>query len=232
MAAALVLLCVSPVGWNRWKWKHAALPHWLPAHEVWGQPDSPGWQLWCGPVWERSAKPRPAPVHPRRPRRHILPDQCGPRNTRVQHPALAWVWGADPSPPQQLLPWQGLHRHWSDHQRQHGPSEQPGPLGHPWRRVVCLLLHQLPQQHTPHNVRVLLPSHAAIAKNAKEGNSVQEMPVQELEILLKNRMDVDQNLQIFYDNCMSPSPLPLHLQHTIWKLSLFYPLCARGLLPT
>lgn len=70
-------------------------------------------------------------------------------------------------------------------------------------------------RNTPHNVRVLLPSHAAIAKNAKEGNSVQEMPVQELEILLKNRMDVDQNLQIFYDNCMSPSPLPLHLQHTI-----------------
>lgn len=48
-------------------------------------------------------------------------------------------------------------------------------------------------RNTPHNVRVLLPSHAAIAKNAKEGNSVQEMPVQELEILLKNRMDVDQN---------------------------------------
>lgn len=67
----------------------------------------------------------------------------------------------------------------------------------------------------PHNVRVLLPSHAAIAKNAKEGNSIQEMPIQELEILLKNRMDIDQNLQIFYDNCMSPSPLPLHLQHTI-----------------
>ncbi|XP_030293098.1 endonuclease domain-containing 1 protein-like isoform X2 [Sparus aurata] len=70
-------------------------------------------------------------------------------------------------------------------------------------------------RNAPHDVRIRFPSHAAMAKNAKEGNSVHEMPVQELEILLKNSMDVDQNLQIFYDNCISPSPLPMYLQHTI-----------------
>ncbi|XP_040907815.1 endonuclease domain-containing 1 protein [Toxotes jaculatrix] len=70
-------------------------------------------------------------------------------------------------------------------------------------------------RNAPHDVRIRFPSHAALAKNAKEGNSVHEMPVQELEIFLKNNMDVDQNLQLFYDNCISPSPLPLYLQHTI-----------------
>ncbi|XP_068188028.1 endonuclease domain-containing 1 protein [Antennarius striatus] len=70
-------------------------------------------------------------------------------------------------------------------------------------------------RNAPHNIRVLFPSFAAIAKNAKEGNSVNEMPVQELEALLKRTMVADQNLQIFYDNCLSPSPLPLYLQHTV-----------------
>uniref|UniRef100_A0A8C9XQR3 DNA/RNA non-specific endonuclease/pyrophosphatase/phosphodiesterase domain-containing protein n=1 Tax=Sander lucioperca TaxID=283035 RepID=A0A8C9XQR3_SANLU len=48
---------------------------------------------------------------------------------------------ADPGPPQQLLPRHGLHRDRSDHQGQHDPSKQPGPRGHPRRRVVRLLLH-------------------------------------------------------------------------------------------
>uniref|UniRef100_A0A3B3TYC0 DNA/RNA non-specific endonuclease/pyrophosphatase/phosphodiesterase domain-containing protein n=1 Tax=Poecilia latipinna TaxID=48699 RepID=A0A3B3TYC0_9TELE len=33
--------------------------------------------------------------------------------------------------PQQLLPWHCLHRHRSDHQGEHDPSQQPGQGGHP-----------------------------------------------------------------------------------------------------
>ncbi|XP_029303827.1 LOW QUALITY PROTEIN: uncharacterized protein LOC115018762 [Cottoperca gobio] len=69
-------------------------------------------------------------------------------------------------------------------------------------------------QNAPHDVRVYFPNYGVFAKNAKEGNSVHEMSVQQLEILLKKHMPVDQNLQLFYDNCESPSPLPLYLQNT------------------
>ncbi|XP_076852203.1 endonuclease domain-containing 1 protein-like [Brachyhypopomus gauderio] len=70
-------------------------------------------------------------------------------------------------------------------------------------------------RNAPHDVRIRFPSQGAMAKNAKESNDVRELPVQDLENFLKTRMDVDQNLQIFYDNCVSPSPLPLYLHHTI-----------------
>lgn len=68
-------------------------------------------------------------------------------------------------------------------------------------------------RNAPLNVRAFFPTYAAISKNTKEDNAIVEMTVQELEILLKDKMNVDQNLQIFYQNCVSPSPLPL--QHTI-----------------
>ncbi|XP_029625476.1 endonuclease domain-containing 1 protein [Salmo trutta] len=70
-------------------------------------------------------------------------------------------------------------------------------------------------RNSPHEVRIRFPSQAALAKNAKEGNMVHEITVQDLENFLKTRMDVEQNLQLFYDNCISPSPLPLYLHHTI-----------------
>jgi len=70
-------------------------------------------------------------------------------------------------------------------------------------------------RNAPHDVRVRFPAQAALAKNAKEGNLVREMTVQDLESYLKDNMDVDLNLQIFYDNCVSPSPLPASLHHTI-----------------
>lgn len=70
-------------------------------------------------------------------------------------------------------------------------------------------------RNAPHDVRIRFPSHGALAKNSKEGSSVQEFTVMELENFLKFHMNVDQNLQIFYDNCISPSPLPLYLHHTI-----------------
>lgn len=68
--------------------------------------------------------------------------------------------------------------------------------------------------NAPHDMRHLFPSHAAIAKNAKESKVV-EMRVQDLEVLLKEKMEVDKNLQIFYGNCRSPSPLPFDLDDTI-----------------
>uniref|UniRef100_A0A8C2G7V4 Endonuclease domain-containing 1 protein n=1 Tax=Cyprinus carpio TaxID=7962 RepID=A0A8C2G7V4_CYPCA len=40
----------------------------------------------------------------------------------------------------------------------------------------------------PHNVRIRFPTQAALAKNAKEGNRVQEITVQDLEIYLTNKM--------------------------------------------
>jgi len=68
-------------------------------------------------------------------------------------------------------------------------------------------------RNAPHVVRVRFPTQAALAKNAKEGNTVQELSVQDLENYLINRMDVDKNFQLFYDNCISPSPLPPYLHH-------------------
>uniref|UniRef100_A0A4W4EXM0 Uncharacterized protein n=1 Tax=Electrophorus electricus TaxID=8005 RepID=A0A4W4EXM0_ELEEL len=70
-------------------------------------------------------------------------------------------------------------------------------------------------RNSPHNIRISFPTQGALAKNAKEGNAVHELPVQDLENYLKTRMDVDQNLQLFYDNCISPSPLPFRLHNTI-----------------
>ncbi|XP_067253229.1 endonuclease domain-containing 1 protein [Chanodichthys erythropterus] len=69
-------------------------------------------------------------------------------------------------------------------------------------------------RNAPHNVRIRFPTQAALAKNAKEGNTVQELSVLDLESYLTNRMAVDKNFQLFYDNCVSPSPLPPYLHHS------------------
>ncbi|XP_059401031.1 endonuclease domain-containing 1 protein-like [Carassius carassius] len=69
-------------------------------------------------------------------------------------------------------------------------------------------------RNAPHNVRIRFPTQAALAKNAKDGNRVQELTVQDLEIYLTNKMSVDKNFQLFYDNCNSPSPLPSYLHYT------------------
>lgn len=70
-------------------------------------------------------------------------------------------------------------------------------------------------RNAPFNVRAFFPAYAAIGKNAKDGNDVVEMTVKELEIFLKDKMNVDKNLQIFYENCISPSPLPHNLEKAI-----------------
>lgn len=61
--------------------------------------------------------------------------------------------------------------------------------------------------NAPHNVRSLLPSFAAMAMNT-HGGEVTEMRVQDLEKHLRAKMKVDENFQIFYANCHSPSSLP------------------------
>ncbi|XP_062870789.1 endonuclease domain-containing 1 protein-like [Trichomycterus rosablanca] len=70
-------------------------------------------------------------------------------------------------------------------------------------------------RNAPHYERVQFPSHAALAKNVKGDSSVHELTLQDLENFLRERMEVDQNLQIFYDNCISPSPLPSSLNSII-----------------
>lgn len=65
--------------------------------------------------------------------------------------------------------------------------------------------------NAPHNIRNLLPSFAAVAKNTRK-SEVTEMMVQELEGHLRLKMLVDDNFEIFYRKCQSPSSLPFHLQ--------------------
>ncbi|XP_051971749.1 endonuclease domain-containing 1 protein-like [Xyrauchen texanus] len=70
-------------------------------------------------------------------------------------------------------------------------------------------------RNAPHIERIHFPTQGALAKNAKEGNAVHELILMDLEEYLKKRIDVDQNFQLFYENCKAPSPLPPYLYHTI-----------------
>uniref|UniRef100_A0A3P8YBS8 DNA/RNA non-specific endonuclease domain-containing protein n=1 Tax=Esox lucius TaxID=8010 RepID=A0A3P8YBS8_ESOLU len=74
-------------------------------------------------------------------RGHLNPDQhqSDPYDPRGTHPR----------PPEQLLPWNGLHRNRGDDHGSHDPSEQPRPGGYPGGRVVRLLLHRLRPQLPP-----------------------------------------------------------------------------------
>ncbi|XP_063060266.1 uncharacterized protein LOC134453318 [Engraulis encrasicolus] len=66
-------------------------------------------------------------------------------------------------------------------------------------------------RNSPNPVRVFFPSFAALAKNSKESGLVMEYPTPFLENHLKNHIEADATLQIFYDHCIAPSPLPLYL---------------------
>lgn len=70
--------------------------------------------------------------------------------------------------------------------------------------------------NAPHNIRSLFPSFAAVGKNS-QGSEMTEMRVQDLEKHLRGKMNVDENFQIFYANCHSPSPLPFDLDGINWK---------------
>lgn len=61
--------------------------------------------------------------------------------------------------------------------------------------------------NAPHYIRSLFPSFAAIGKNSHD-SAMTEMRVQDLEKHLRGIINVDENFQIFYANCHSPSPLP------------------------
>ncbi|CAL8402011.1 unnamed protein product [Boreogadus saida] len=114
-----------------------------------------------------------------------------------------------------FLPRPRLRGDGGHHQGQHHPAQPtrtrlmiPEDL---WSAYCCTDY----DRNAPHDVRVRFPSQASLAKNAKEGNTVREMTVQDLESFLKTNMDADLNLQIFYDNCVSPSSLPASLNHVI-----------------
>lgn len=64
--------------------------------------------------------------------------------------------------------------------------------------------------NAPHEVRNLMPSFAARGSN-REASQLTEMRVQDLEKHLKDKMKVDENFQIFYRDCHSPSSLPDNL---------------------
>lgn len=59
-------------------------------------------------------------------------------------------------------------------------------------------------QNAPYFVRYKFPTFAAYASNDRASDRVVEVSLQNLEAFVKERMEVD-NLQIFYENCMSES---------------------------
>lgn len=65
--------------------------------------------------------------------------------------------------------------------------------------------------NAPHNIRNLFPSFAVIGKNSLD-SEMSEMRVQDLEKHLRGKMYVDENFQLFYANCHSPSSLPFDLE--------------------
>lgn len=66
-------------------------------------------------------------------------------------------------------------------------------------------------ENAPHDVRDLFPSYAAVGKN-NHRSEMTEMKVQALEKHLKEKIELDENFQLFYGDCHSPSSLPPHLE--------------------
>lgn len=85
--------------------------------------------------------------------------------------------------------------------------------------------------NAPHNVRDRFPLYAAMGKNS-QNSEMTEMRVEELEKRLKKKMNVDENFQIFYANCHSPSPLPSELEGINWKYFLLLSACMQSSLIT
>ncbi|KAL4631117.1 endonuclease domain-containing 1 protein-like [Arapaima gigas] len=57
-------------------------------------------------------------------------------------------------------------------------------------------------RNSPYEVRYMFPTYAAYGINQEVGYSVQEVPLKTLESILKNQTDVDQNLSLFYKDCI------------------------------
>lgn len=81
--------------------------------------------------------------------------------------------------------------------------------------------------NAPHKIRNFFPSSAAIGKNS-QGSEMSEMRVQDLEKHLRGKMNVDENFQIFYTNCHSPSSLPPDLEGNKWKSSPLRAACMQS----
>ena len=56
--------------------------------------------------------------------------------------------------------------------------------------------------NAPYVVRYKFPAYAAYGLNDRINNYIVEVPLKNLERFLIERMDVDQNFQIFYKNCL------------------------------
>ncbi|XP_036403570.1 endonuclease domain-containing 1 protein-like [Megalops cyprinoides] len=56
--------------------------------------------------------------------------------------------------------------------------------------------------NAPYEIRYKLPSYAAYGLNELVSNSVTEVSSKRLEALIKREMPVDQDFQLFYDNCI------------------------------
>lgn len=67
--------------------------------------------------------------------------------------------------------------------------------------------------NAPHQIRNDFPMSAAIGMNS-QGSEMKEMRVQDLEKHLKQKMNVDENFQLFYGNCNSPSTLPFSFENS------------------
>ncbi|XP_062849652.1 endonuclease domain-containing 1 protein [Trichomycterus rosablanca] len=58
-------------------------------------------------------------------------------------------------------------------------------------------------RNAPYSERYKFPAFGAYGLNDRVNNNLLEVPVKNLENFLRNRMEVDKNFQIFYNDCMS-----------------------------
>lgn len=71
--------------------------------------------------------------------------------------------------------------------------------GHIWLAYCC------PQydRNSPYEVRFMFPSYAGYAPNERTEHGVAEVPLKVLESFLKNQIDADGDVTVFYKGCVS-----------------------------
>lgn len=88
----------------------------------------------------------------------------------------------------------------SGHTIQHNNVDRIAVPENIWSAYCCTEF----DQNAPYFVRYKFPTFAAYGLNDRVSNGMVEVSLENLENFIKERMEVD-NLQIFYDNCMSDS---------------------------
>lgn len=88
----------------------------------------------------------------------------------------------------------------SGHTIQHNNVDRIAVPENIWSAYCCTEF----DQNAPYFVRYKFPTFAAYGLNGQVSNGMVEVSLENLENFIKERMEVD-NLQIFYDNCMSDS---------------------------